>query len=197
MRRRLFNLAAVFSLVLFLVMALFCVRAQCGSNDYIEFRSRHHNVPPDIPDLTTDAGRAVFEEWDRRQWSVHIRANPNAIFVFGRQAFFGYPRNSFDVHFYYGIWLPALALVPATVALRDLRHSRRTRRGRCPTCGYDLRATPQGGRCPECGSVPPDPPPIAARPTTNAPAVSIRSRRLEKSRRPPPEPRQHGPCPSP
>ena len=55
------------------------------------------------------------------------------------------------------LWLPALAFaLPA--ALRAASWRRRTRaaragRGLCPSCGYDLRATP--GRCPECGAAAP------------------------------------------
>jgi hypothetical protein len=51
-------------------------------------------------------------------------------------------------------WSPAalLSLAPlAQVSRRLLRRGCRSR-GLCPSCGYDLRATP--GRCPECGAVP-------------------------------------------
>jgi hypothetical protein len=51
------------------------------------------------------------------------------------------------------LWLPELILIGATGAwiLRRRRYRRRHKRGLCPSCGYDLRATPD--RCPECGRI--------------------------------------------
>ncbi|MEA2709361.1 MAG: hypothetical protein QOF78_1962 [Phycisphaerales bacterium] len=49
-------------------------------------------------------------------------------------------------------WFLALlfALVPVQWA-RSTRRMRRTSRGQCAKCGYDLRASPT--RCPECGNI--------------------------------------------
>jgi hypothetical protein len=55
-----------------------------------------------------------------------------------------------------GITIPTWFLVAVTLALPFIQTGRllakrRTRRGNlCPSCGYDLRASPD--RCPECGS---------------------------------------------
>jgi hypothetical protein len=53
-------------------------------------------------------------------------------------------------------WFPTglAAFLPGVWFLRKRRRQRSERRaksGRCPSCGYDLRATPE--RCPECGAV--------------------------------------------
>jgi hypothetical protein len=43
-----------------------------------------------------------------------------------------------------------LAALPVPSVLSRLRRCGRLRRGLCPLCGYDLRAT--SGRCPVCGA---------------------------------------------
>lgn len=72
-----------------------------------------------------------------------------------------------------------LIVVPigAACAIRLVTWIRRRRRaardGRCPACGYDLRATP--GRCPECGTL------MMAETPPSEPAAAVSRGRLSAS----------------
>ena len=52
--------------------------------------------------------------------------------------------------------LPIVLLVAGPPAIRDwivyVTRNRRTRRGQCPTCGYDRRGIAIAAPCPECGA---------------------------------------------
>jgi hypothetical protein len=56
-----------------------------------------------------------------------------------------WPGLILDTLFFASLWA-ALLYIP-----RAARRSLRRRRGLCPACAYDLRATPASSPCPECG----------------------------------------------
>jgi hypothetical protein len=66
---------------------------------------------------------------------------------------FGYSNLSDDALIVIPIWAIALTLfIPSTLLAIGARRRPQDGTTSCPTCGYDLRATPD--RCPECGSAP-------------------------------------------
>ena len=142
MRRRLFNILAALSLVLFAFSALA---------------------------IALHPNRGCFASWifgpERRytaQWMLAYRAPAPLFNCFGfwlsrtiSVTESGNIRDAWGLSIPYWALAVVWAIIPA-VRLRQLIHNQRARkrssRGLCPVCSYNLLATPD--RCPECGTVP-------------------------------------------
>jgi hypothetical protein len=169
LRRRLFTLAAAISLILCLATAVVWLRSYYVM-DYVRlFQGRSG--------ITTSLGQVYVWGYGRR-FSVRStdrttrRFVPEQRFIWHRDG--GAPeRLSLDGPHYLGFALPVagtndwqiiafphwfltlLFAIAPTYWFFFAPHRRRAKRaklGLCPTCGYDLRASPD--RCPECGLVP-------------------------------------------
>jgi hypothetical protein len=138
---------------------------QSGAGIFI-LATRQQNLTGMVADPTGQFGRlaAAGPRWQRVQLApddaMTLASGPRPGLL-GRLGFWSLraAQTSLGPGNYYAEWAaPAwavclmLSLLPAAWVLRWRRARLRRRAGLCPTCGYDLRATPD--RCPECGTVP-------------------------------------------
>jgi hypothetical protein len=116
---------------------------------------RFHIAPNQaVPGFVTERKQGwQFESWDPGKggdecgwcWSV-FSTHRNALgTIVGSEV-----SHSVSIRF----WVIAVAfsILPALRVREFVRQRRLARQGKCATCGYDLRATPD--RCPECGAIP-------------------------------------------
>jgi hypothetical protein len=140
MKRRLFKLATAVSLVLFVptvALWMYSYVGKGGNWAWLSPPTRYHFVATegviDFGFQPVSAANPVFHYW-------HTTVVISVID--------GTMDGRFFIHIYFPLWLPAL-IFSAFPLIRAVRWYRRpTPAGVCPTCGYDLRATPD--RCPEC-----------------------------------------------
>ena len=154
MKRRLFNLLAVLSLLLAAAAAVVWVIS------YPQYR-------PEFADLSYSVGRAGWDNQSGRLvlWAGRIPDRPTPFVSEWHVPGLSYRRSAGPnaltlIMVPHGLLVAALLLPPAVVlrhALRARRGARRAAAGQCTACGYDLRATP--GACTECGRARAAPPP--------------------------------------
>ena len=169
-----FNALAAASLLLCLATAVLWVRSYWVEDQFFANRREasesariYHWLHYQSFAASFDGKLAVWFCWSERPesgprppWEVHFTHTNESWTEFAAGAaqfkYVNYDGYASD----FRIWVvrdwslvAAFAVLPAIVALRQVRAVRRRRRrarlGLCPACGYDLRASPD--RCPECG----------------------------------------------
>jgi 4-amino-4-deoxy-L-arabinose transferase-like glycosyltransferase len=179
MPRRLFNFLTIVSLLLCVAACVFWARSYTSSDrvrwqnerGWRSVRSASGHVELSFLDIDWSAHRLAFhgprfkredprqpfafdvevlpyqgdtgENWERDRFAWHEKRNAERglVHVVAVAPFWPFVVLT---GFLPAVW--AVALLPG-----HLRERRRKRAGLCPSCGYDLRATP--GRCPECGGL--------------------------------------------
>jgi hypothetical protein len=156
MGRRLFNFAAMASLVLCLAMLALWVRSywiadlagRCGFAKSVNFASISGGLLLDLsgpPDPDDVMGRTLpYYYFNSGTSGGSFRDE-----MFRFRAGIDVPSGDRWVRAPH--WFIALLLSPLPLLwVREYRRRRWALEGRCAGCGYDLRATPE--RCPECGA---------------------------------------------
>jgi hypothetical protein len=128
MKRRLFNLAAAVSLLLCVATAALCLRTYYTFDQWVGASKGLEGFT-----VATIPG-GVIAHWG--DFSCHDCDGRVCV---------GRPVASFSL----SSPVVLFALLPAYAQISLILSRRSVRLGHCPTCGYDLRASPD--RCPECG----------------------------------------------
>jgi len=164
-----FNLLTALSLVLLVATAVMWVRSYWISDSWewvSHYRTRFIAISGGRVLLQVNHGASAAQEFMAVDHYSYVKqANETAgVGRPWRYGGFWIENLSFAPSAARSAWLPytdyvvplyAVVLVslilPGMAVRRVLRERKRKRVGLCPTCGYDLRASPQ--RCPECGAI--------------------------------------------
>jgi hypothetical protein len=178
--RRLFRIVAALSLLLCVATVVFWVRSYTSGSAFgYEIDTLIHDPGPGRG-LPRVLRRSYFFAIDRHAIAYAVCrderfSEPHGCRFFHNDYSIGGPINTPEVEFLgfaycrvaylspgpdnvrewtvpYWALLLTLACPPSIAVRAILRRRHRRQPGHCPSCGYDLRATPD--RCPECGAVP-------------------------------------------
>jgi hypothetical protein len=159
-----FNFATIISAVLFTAVILLWLRSYWVSDEASRLRLQHWAlVNSESGGLTIASGfdcGTLYSANLEHEWSYSNTTVTPPRITFGEPKwhFLGleWSRGTTSANGYmWGLFIPywILVLLPAATAVAAIRvRGLPGRPGRCRSCGYDLRATPD--KCPECGAVP-------------------------------------------